>query len=98
MKFKASNIFDLLEGEGVDLKLIQEEVVAEAKWGVRVQCIFSYKEKYYSLSYDMNSQAGWDSLEEYAEDNEIECPEVFPVEVTKTEYLTKEQIEQHETH
>ena len=89
-KFKVNEIEELLYGDSDSLNNIYSD-----RWYIQHEIIFQEKEseKYYSVYYDEPATEYQDDGESWFRvglDNNVECVEVVPVQVTVTQYKMKE--------
>lgn len=97
MKFQKQFLLDVLDKCNSEAELIENEISERSRWSIHYSVVFKYQDKFYLTIYSAGATEHQDeSPFEYSED-EIECTEVFPYKVTKTEYLTQKEIEKYET-
>lgn len=94
-KFKVNEIEELLYGDSDSLNNISDSIIDSDRWYIQHEIIFQEKEseKYYSVYYDEPAteyQDDGESLFRVGLDNNVECVEVVPVQVTVTQYKMKE--------
>lgn len=89
--FKVNEIEELLYGDSDSLNNISDSIVDSDRWYIQHEIIFQEKEseKYYSVYYDEPATDG-ESCFRVGSDNNVECVEVVPVQVTVTQYKMKE--------
>ena len=92
-KFKVNEIEELLYGDSDSLNNISDSIIDSDRWYIQHEIIFQEKEseKYYSVYYDEPAyQDDGESWFRVGLDNNVECVEVVPVQVTVTQYKMKE--------
>lgn len=77
--------------EGSDDNTISCDIIDTSRWSVIYLRIFEHEGKFYRTSFSKAATEIQDESPYEYEGDEIECEEVFPVQVTVTEY--KSQIE-----
>mgnify|MGYP001559871906 CR=1 FL=1 len=83
MKFAKSYLIDeVLEGEG----LLQDIITGNGRWSIDHTIVFEFENKFYESNYRVGATEQQDESPYEYESDEIECPEVMPVEVTHIEY------------
>ena len=80
MKFKKDFLQDLVGGGIVD------EIIDHTRWSVVHWQVFKHEDKYYSTSYSVGATESQDESPYEYDKDELECPEVKPVEKTITVY------------
>lgn len=93
--FKVNEIEKLLYGDSDSLNNISDSIIDSDRWYIQHEIIFQEKEseKYYSVYYDEPDTEYQDDGESWFRvglDNNVECVEVVPVQVTVTQYKMKE--------
>jgi hypothetical protein len=91
-KFKVNEIEELLYGDSDSLNNISDSIIDSDHWYIQHEIIFQEKEseKYYSVYYDESATDGESWFIRAGSDNNVECVEVVPVQVTVTQYKIKE--------
>ena len=86
MKFKKQDLIDMVNDESDILLEIENEIVDTSRWSIHYRAIFKFEDRFYETRYSRGATEHQDERPyEYASD-EIECPEVVPVEKTVIEY------------
>lgn len=88
MKFKKQFMQDTVYGDGAET--IQKTITSHSRWSVGHEIIFKHNNKYYQSYYSVGATENQDEAPYEYSDDEIECPEVFPVEETVVVYRTKD--------
>lgn len=93
MKFNKEDLVELTdcsEGKGFgDFTLMEVVLVDTSRWSIIYEMVFKYKDNYYRSSYSRGATECQDEPPyEYAPE-EVECPEVIPVETTVTKWVKK---------
>lgn len=91
MLFKKEDLIDLtcsssILVDGDKLELVEDRLVDSSRWSLHYSLIFRYRDKFYATSYSRGATEMQDESPFDDYDDEIECLEVVPVEVTKIEY------------
>ena len=76
-----------------EYKVISTEICDTTRWSTIYDRIFKYEGKFYYTYFSMGSTECQDESPYDDEGDEIDCPEVFPIEVTVTKYLTQAEID-----
>lgn len=87
MKFKKEDLQDLL-WEDCDERwsIIEDEIIENSRWSILHGLIFAYDGTLYETSYSVGATENQDESPFEYDDDEIECHEVEPYEVTVTKY------------
>lgn len=94
MLFKKEILVELLwndigvEDDDDGFTLVETNVIGERRWVFENEMIFMHQNKYYVTYYETAKHEDGDCRPYEYEDDEIECEEVFPVEVKKIVYKT----------
>jgi hypothetical protein len=68
---------------------VYDKIVGHSRWSVHHEVVFRHDNKFYMTTYSIGATESQDeSPYDYSPD-EIECPEVFPVEIITIEYREK---------
>lgn len=86
MKFSKQFLQDM------EYEVIEESIIDHSRWSVMYEVIFKHEDKFYVTSYSVGATEHQDETPYEYEPDEIECEEVFPVEVMTIKYLTKDQL------
>lgn len=90
MKFSKDFLQQLAwEDHDDNVEIISTELVDTTRWSLVYYQIFKIDGKFYETSYRTGATESQDERPYEYEDDEIECPEVVPVEKTITVYETK---------
>ena len=81
MKFKK----DFLKWQQWD-KTISNDIEGHSRWSIHYEAVFQHEGKFYRTTYSVGATESQDEQPYEYEEGEIECPEVFPYEVTVTRY------------
>lgn len=71
-----------------DVEVVQEEILDTTRWSIIYERIFKYKEKYYKTTFSVGATECQPERAYDDDPNEVECPEVFPVQTMITTYVT----------
>lgn len=71
-------------GEGG--KTIYDKIVGHRRWSVDHERVFEHEGRFYRTSYSIGATESQDESPYQYDPAEIECPEVFPKQVTVTVY------------
>ena len=91
MKFAKEFLIGVLWEDHDDdtVKVVSDEISYTSRWSVHHEMIFQVGDKLYSTTYSVGATESQDEQAfEYADD-EIECDEVEPYEVTTIKYRKK---------
>ena len=67
-------------------KPVEEVITSTSRWSIHYRRVFKYNDTFYETFYSRGATENQDEHPyEYA-DVEIECDEVVPIQVTRTEY------------
>lgn len=77
--------------QGFEGETISEEITGQGRWTTYYERIFEYKGKFYKTDYEKGSTESQESSPYEYDDDLIECKEVFPHSVLKTEFRETEQ-------
>jgi hypothetical protein len=86
MKFTKEYLLDLLDGEVGDGVVMEDDVSHKTRWSLCYRMVFKHEDKFYVTRYSIGATESQDESPYEYEDDEIECKEVFPKEVTVTVY------------
>lgn len=76
-----------------DGKTISDEIYDSSRWSNHYERIFEHEGKFYRTQYSMGATEQQDEHPYEYDEEEIECEEVFPIQVTITKYLSQGQID-----
>lgn len=94
MKFTKELLLELLDyndGESTEdgYQVIQTKVIDDSRrWVLVHEMIFAFNDSYYATYFETAKHEDGDVRPYEFDGDEIECEEVFPVEVTVTEFMT----------
>ena len=96
MKFSKETLQELadaLTGEVIEgIEVISNEIIDNNRWSVIYAIIFKSGDHFYSSSYSTGATEIQDEYPYDNDDDEIECTEVYPHQVTVTHYLKKKPL------
>lgn len=96
MKFKKRDLINLAENDRApNFTLIRRELIDTTRWSIVNSCVFEFEGKLYCTTYSYGATECQDESPYEYDDDEIECDEVFALEVTVTKYLTQTEINNH---
>ncbi len=87
MLFKKDFLLEMDYGN--DSPVIEDEIIDQRRWSTVHKRIFKFEDKFYQTIYSHGSTECQDESPYEDEDDDIECPEVEPYEVTLTKYRVK---------
>lgn len=94
MLFDKTDLQDLVYeyGDASDgsFELLTSEIVDTSRWSIMHEAIFRYKDKFYRTCYSVGATESQDERPYEYDADQIECPEVKPVQVTITKYVDVE--------
>lgn len=87
MLFKKEFLLEI----GIDrnIEVIEEEITNQSRWSTHYRVVFKWEGKFYETHFSRGSTECQDESPYEYEDDDIECPEVEPYEVTVTKYRVK---------
>lgn len=89
MKFNKEDLLDDVH------ETIYERMVDQSRWHTLYERVFKHEDRYYVTRFRRGSTE-YQECQPYEDDpDEIECEEVFPVEVKVTKYMTEKQLKKH---
>lgn len=97
MKFKTEDLKLGLYDDHDDFETISNEIFDQRRWVTCHDWIFRYKDRIFSTTYEIGSTETCDTRPFEYEGDEIECDELFQVQVATTQYVTAEAREQLRT-
>lgn len=77
---------DVIEIDGKTAKTVRDDIIDTTRWSIVHELVFSYDGKFYQTTYSVGATEQQDESPFQYEDDQIDCTEVEPVEVTKIEY------------
>jgi len=80
---KVEDIFD-------DSEIVHQEITSQSRWMTYHAIVIKVDGKFYAWNYGNGSTENQE--DDYNWDDEVELTEVFPKEVVKTIYVTKEKL------
>lgn len=87
MLFKKEFLRELAYDGGNDSAIvIEDKIVGQRRWSTDHRLVFKFEDKFYKTTYSCGSTECQDESPYEYEDDEIECPEVVPVEIPTIEY------------
>lgn len=86
MKFKKSDLIEMIGDESDILSLVEEEFIESTRWHNLYRYVFSFEGKLYETSTRLPATEEQPHAPFECEPNEIECKEVFKKEITKIIY------------
>jgi hypothetical protein len=89
MKFDKEILQELVYGDFDGYKVIQHKLIDNSRWSLVYEMIFQFEDKFYRTTYQQGATEQQDESPYEYEDDNIECPEVFPVEKTIIVYEAK---------
>jgi len=88
VKFKKEFLLEILWGaEGIGAKEVRNEIVDTRRWSIDHYLVFSYKDKFWGVSYSTGATECQDEAPFEYDEDEIECVELVPEEKTVIEYV-----------
>ena len=94
MKFKKS-VLQQLAYEDYDpneFEIISTKICGNDRWSISHEQVFKYKGKFYKTHYSVGATEMQDEQPYEYDSDEIELKEVFPVEKTIIDFITKEEL------
>lgn len=89
MKFKKEILQELAYGDVDGYDIIEHKMTGHTRWSLQYSMIFKFEDKLYKTSYSTGATEYQDEDPYEYEPDEIECPEVIPVEKTSIVYEVK---------
>jgi hypothetical protein len=89
MKFKKELLQELTYGDIDGYEVIEQKMTGHTRWSLQYSMIFKFEDKLYKTSYSTGATEYQDEEPYEYEPDEIECPEVIPMEKTITVYEVK---------
>ena len=86
MLFTKEFLQDLAGNYADNVEKIEETILDHSRWSVTYEMVFKYNDKFYKTTYSRGATEYQDESPFEHEDDEIEVPEVFPVQKTITVY------------
>lgn len=86
MKFKKD---DLKWGAPPGGKTIYDKIVGHGRWSVHHEHVFEFDGKFYLTTYSVGATESQDESPYDWDPDEVECPEVYPVQELVTVYKTE---------
>lgn len=68
---------------------VYDKIVGSSRWSLKYERVFTHDGRFYMTTYSVGATEHQDEQAYEYEPDEIECPEVFPVEHTVTVYEEK---------
>ena len=88
MKFNKQDLRRAVYDDHDDFFTIEENIIDTTRWSVVYDWTFQYDGKFYSTTYSVGATECQDERPFENDPDEIECDEVFPVQITITQYVT----------
>lgn len=82
MKFQKEWLLSVLDGDDSSAKVVRDRIIDHRRWSVIHEMVFEHNGKFYKSDYSTGATECQDEHPYQYDDNEIECPEVKPVEKT----------------
>lgn len=82
-------VSESLATDGKEYKLVQKEHVGSGRWSQQYSIVFEHDGKFYESYFTKGSTEYQDESPYEYDGEEIDCSEVFPVEVMTIEYRSK---------
>lgn len=89
MKFSKEDLLDDVH------ETIYEKIVDKGRWHTYYERIFKHEDKYYRTVFRRGSTESQDCQAYEDDPDEIECEEVFPVEVKTIKYMTTKELQKY---
>ncbi len=90
MKFKKEHLKELAYECYVDgFEVIEQKMTGHSRWSLKYSMIFKFEDKLYKTSYSTGATEYQEEDPYDYEPDEIECPEVIPVEKINIVYEVK---------
>lgn len=87
MKFKKEWLQDLVfDDTNEGAKIVQNRITRHRRWSIDHTIVFEKDGKFYQSSYSVGATESQDESPYEYNDDEIECPEVIPVQEMVTVY------------
>ena len=80
MKFSKDNL------KWEEHKTIYDKIIGHSRWSIQHERVFEHEGKFYLTTYSVGATEYQDERPYEYDPDEIECPEVFPVQETVTVY------------
>lgn len=84
MLFKKEFLQEIEDNDAVEI--IENEITDTTRWSIINRMIFKFEDKFYETTYSHGATECQDESPYENEDDDIECAEVEPVEVTVIQY------------
>ena len=92
MKFKKDFLLELMD----DNLYVYDKIRSHGRWSVRHEWVFAHEGKFYKSFYSVGATEYQDESPYEYDGDEIECPEVMPVEKTIIVYEVVKALEDTE--
>lgn len=97
MKFTREQMIDLAytDHDRNLFEIVETQMVDQRRWETTYEIVFKFEDRFFRSQYDLGSTECQESMPyEYDGDDDdmIEVEEVFPKEVTVTQYVTKDEL------
>jgi len=86
VKFPKDDLTELTYGSLANYDVITTEITGTSRWSIHYKMIFSFDHKFYSTEYSRGATEYQDEGPYEYDSEEVECPEVKPVQKTITVY------------
>ena len=88
MKISRIWLQDTLDSSSPDINVVNQ-ISGKSRWSVHFNRVVRYEGKFYRANYSIGATESQDEGAYEYDQDEIECPEVFPVEKIVTVYETR---------
>ena len=86
MKFPKEFLREMEWATPEGVAIVDEDILRVGRWSISYRRVFSFGGKFYETKYSKGATEVQDERPYEYDDDEIECPEVVPVERTVTVY------------
>lgn len=86
MKFKKEELTEIVWDCDPDYLVVSEKVVGDSRWEDHVETVFKSGDRFFVANWRRGKTEMQETRPFEYDPDEIECPEVFPVEKTITVY------------
>lgn len=73
-------------------KTVYDKITGRDRWTIHYETVFQHNGKFYKTEYGVGATEHQEEIPYEYDPDEIECPEVFPVETMVTVYKEKELV------
>ena len=92
MIFAKQFLADLEDSDADNVKIIEDKFEDTSRWSIAYRRVFEFNHKFYVTYYSVGATECQDEGPYEYDPDEIECPEVFPTEVSTTVYKTAKEL------